>query len=75
MELQTVDWRKDNEAISSKEMSDTMGHLYDLGVHHIAYYPDNLFKNIPDADNMKQNFGLKALRMHTLTPSSTTSDK
>ncbi len=75
MELQTVDWRKDNEAISSKEMSDTMGHLYDLGVHHIAYYPDNLFKNIPDADNMKQNFGLKALRMHTLIPSSTTSDK
>lgn len=75
MELQTVDWRKDNEAISSEEMSDTMGHLYDLGVHHIAYYPDNLFKNIPDADNMKQNFGLKALRMHTLTPSSTVPNK
>ena len=75
MELQTVDWRKDNEAISSEELRDTMGHLYDLGVHHIAYYPDNLFKNIPDADNMKQNFGLKALRMHTLTPSSTAPSK
>jgi biofilm PGA synthesis lipoprotein PgaB len=69
MELQTVNWRKDNEPISSEELSDTMNHLYDLGVHHIAYYPDNVFKNIPDADAMKQNFAYKPLRMHAITPS------
>lgn len=65
MELQTVNWRKDNEPISSQELSTTMEYLYDLGVHHIAYYPDNVFTNTPDADRMKQNFGLKPLRMHT----------
>lgn len=65
MELQTVNWRKDGEPISSGELSDTIGHLYDLGVHHIAYYPDNLFKNNPDADRMKQDFSHKPLRMHT----------
>jgi biofilm PGA synthesis lipoprotein PgaB len=75
MELQTVNWRKDNEPISSEELSETMGHLYDLGVHHIAYYPDNLFKNIPDADSMKQDFAHKPLRMHALTPSNTVSNK
>jgi biofilm PGA synthesis lipoprotein PgaB len=69
MELQTVNWRKDNEPISSEELTDTMKYLYDLGVHHIAYYPDNVFINVPDADTMKQNFAYKPLRMHAITPS------
>ncbi|MGZ8548560.1 MAG: poly-beta-1,6-N-acetyl-D-glucosamine N-deacetylase PgaB [Sulfuricurvum sp.] len=75
MELQTVNWRKDNEPISSEELSDTIKHLYDLGVHHIAYYPDNVFKNIPDANSMKQNFAYKSLRMHSITPSNAVSNK
>ncbi len=75
MELQTVDWRKDGEAISSKELSDTVKYLYRAGVHHVAYYPDNVFKNHPDATTMKEAFGVKPLRMHTFTPIITTPDK
>lgn len=75
MELQSVNWRKDNEPISTEELSDTMKHLYDLGVHHIAYYPDNVFKNIPDADAMKENFAYKPLRMHSFTPNDNVSNK
>jgi len=75
MELQTFNWRKNNEPISSEELSDTIRHLYDLGVHHIAYYPDDLFKNVPDADSMRVNFEQKSLRMHRATPSSTVSNK
>ena len=65
MELQTVNWRKDNEPLSSEELSKTISHLYDLGVQHIAYYPDNVFTNTPDADTIKQDFAHKPLRMHT----------
>lgn len=75
MELQTVNWRKDGEPIASAELSDTIGHLYNLGVHHIAYYPDNVFKNNPDADTIKQDFGQKSLRMHAFTPSNTMPSK
>jgi len=75
MELQSVNWRKDNEPISPKEMSDTMSHLYNLGVHHIAYYPDNVFTNTPDADTMKEAFSRKSLRMHSYTPSDIVSNK
>ncbi|MFA6136570.1 MAG: poly-beta-1,6-N-acetyl-D-glucosamine N-deacetylase PgaB [Sulfurimonas sp.] len=66
IELQTVDWRKGNERISSKELEDTIKHLYDSGVHHVAYYPDNLFTNNPDADMMKKVFSQKPVRMHTI---------
>ncbi len=75
MELQTVNWRKDNEPISSKELSDTIEHLYGSGVHHIAYYPDDLFRNVPDADKIKEDFRHKPLRMHALTPSNTAPNK
>ncbi|HZF69728.1 poly-beta-1,6-N-acetyl-D-glucosamine N-deacetylase PgaB [Sulfuricurvum sp.] len=67
MELQTVNWRKDNEPISPRELHDTIGYLYGLGVHHIAYYPDNVFTNNPDADSMKADFAQKPIRMHSLT--------
>lgn len=75
MELQSVDWRKDNEPISSSELSRTIGHLYDLGVHHIAYYPDNLYKNVPNADAIREDFAKKSLRMHTIVPSNVISNK
>lgn len=65
MELQTVDWRKESEPISSSELSDTIKDLYSMGVHHIAYYPDNVFKNNPDADTIREDFAQKPLRMHT----------
>ncbi|ABB44030.1 Polysaccharide deacetylase [Sulfurimonas denitrificans DSM 1251] len=72
MELQSVDWRKNSEPISSKELSQTIEHLYNLGVHHIAYYPDNLYKNVPNVDVIREDFAKKDLRMYDLTQSFTT---
>ena len=69
-ELQTVNWRKNNEPISSQELSLTIQHLYDLGVNHIAYYPDDLFHNNPDADLMKRAFAKKPIRMYPFNSSS-----
>jgi biofilm PGA synthesis lipoprotein PgaB len=70
-ELQTVNWRKNSEPISPQELSLTIQHLYDLGANHVAYYPDDLFHNNPDADLMKQVFGRKATRMYTFNPNGT----
>jgi biofilm PGA synthesis lipoprotein PgaB len=69
-ELQTVNWRKNSEPISPQELSLTIQHLYDLGVNHIAYYPDDLFHNNPDADLMKRSFSKKPIRMYPFNPSS-----
>jgi len=74
-ELQTVNWRKNSDPISPQELSLTIQYLYDLGVNHIAYYPDDLFHNNPDADLMKQVFTRKATRMYTFNPSSTVPQK
>jgi biofilm PGA synthesis lipoprotein PgaB len=67
-ELQTVNWRKNNEAISPQELSLTIQHLYDMGVNHIAYYPDDLFHNNPDAELMKQIFSKKPIRIDQFNP-------
>ena len=67
MELQTVNWRKGNEPISSKELDQTIKHLYKLGIHHVAYYPESVFINNPDADMMNQVFSQKPVRMHEST--------
>ncbi|HAC90739.1 MAG TPA: poly-beta-1,6-N-acetyl-D-glucosamine N-deacetylase PgaB, partial [Planctomycetaceae bacterium] len=69
-ELQTVNWRNNNAPISPQEISLTIQHLYALGVHHIAYYPDDLFRNNPDADMMKQVFSRKPPRIYPLKPAS-----
>lgn len=74
-ELQTVNWRKNNEPISPQELSLTIQYLYNLGANHIAYYPDDLFHNNPDADLMKQVFARKATRMYTFKPNSTIPQK
>jgi len=47
-ELQSVDWRRDNLPIDSRELADTVRSLYGMGVSHVAYYPDALFGNHPD---------------------------
>lgn len=67
-ELQTVNWRKESVPLSSQELSLTIQHLYDLGVNHIAYYPDDLFHNNPDAGLMKQVFSRKPIRMYPFNP-------
>ncbi|MFZ2891343.1 poly-beta-1,6-N-acetyl-D-glucosamine N-deacetylase PgaB [Sulfuricurvum sp.] len=68
MELQTVNWRKNDESISSEELNDTITYLYGLGIHHMAYYPDSVFKNIPNADTIKKAFGQKAVYIHMNLP-------
>jgi biofilm PGA synthesis lipoprotein PgaB len=55
-ELQTVDWRKDGEALPGTELADTIRKLYGWGVKNIAYYPDNLFKNNPDPRQIQPVF-------------------
>jgi biofilm PGA synthesis lipoprotein PgaB len=67
-ELQTVNWRKNNEPLSSQELSLTIQHLYDSGVNHIAYYPDDLYHNNPDADLMRRVFSRKPIRMYPFKP-------
>ena len=67
IELQTVNWRENNEPISSKELDSTIRYLYGLGVHHIAYYPDSVFTNNPDANMMNEAFTQKPVRMHLNT--------
>ncbi|MDD5211831.1 MAG: poly-beta-1,6-N-acetyl-D-glucosamine N-deacetylase PgaB [Sulfuricurvum sp.] len=65
MELQTVNWRKDSEPLPAAELSNTIKELHEMGVHHIAYYPDNVFKNNPDADTIRKDFTQIPLRMQT----------
>jgi len=69
MELQSVNWRKDNEPIPAKELEQTIKYLYDSGVHHIAYYPDDVFNNTPNADMIRETFSQKPVRMETFNPS------
>ncbi len=71
-ELQAVNWRKNSEVLSPQELSLTIQHLYDLGVHHIAYYPDDLFRNNPDADLMRRAFAKKPARMYPFNPANVT---
>jgi len=47
-ELQSVDWRHGSKPIPSEELADTIRLLFDLGVQHVGYYPDNPMKNHPD---------------------------
>ncbi len=59
MELQTVDWRKDDAPIPSPEIADTIRTLYAMGVQNVAYYPDNVFKNIPNPASLRPVFDSK----------------
>ena len=55
-ELQTVDWRYNQQPIPVDDITATIGKLYDAGVIHIAYYPDMLFNSHPDAAKMRGIF-------------------
>lgn len=64
MEIQTVNWRKaDDEPIDADEIDQTYDYLYGMGVHHVAYYPDNQFKNVPDTEMISRSMSQKSLRM------------
>jgi biofilm PGA synthesis lipoprotein PgaB len=68
MELQTVNWRKESEALPKAEISQTISDLQDMGINHLAYYPDNVFKNVPNADAIREDFIQIPLRMHPYPP-------
>ncbi len=54
-ELQAVDWRNGNK-IPSVEIAETIQTLYQAGVKHIAYYPDDPIQNHPDPTVLRQAF-------------------
>ena len=58
-ELQTVDWRKDGKLIPSEELAGTIKSLYDMGVEHVGYYPDQLFDNHPNPTLIRNTLALK----------------
>ncbi len=58
-ELQTVDWRKDGAPIPSPEIAATIRQLYGWGVQNVAYYPDNVYNNIPNPAALRPAFDSK----------------
>lgn len=55
MELQAVDWRT-GRPIPAETLRDTLEMLWSQGVRHVGYYPDDLFKNNPDAQVLRPLF-------------------
>ncbi|MEO7478926.1 MAG: poly-beta-1,6-N-acetyl-D-glucosamine N-deacetylase PgaB [Lysobacteraceae bacterium] len=60
MELQSVDWRKDDAPLPGTELADTIRMLYGWGVQNVGYYPDNLFKDNPDTAQLRPVFDSKS---------------
>ncbi len=46
-ELQSKDWRQEQD-LDSEELAGWIAELYRLGARHVAYYPENPFRNAPD---------------------------
>ena len=46
-ELQSTDWRS-HQDLPSQELANQISSLYNLGVRHVGYYPDNLHRGTPD---------------------------
>ncbi|MCF9000208.1 poly-beta-1,6-N-acetyl-D-glucosamine N-deacetylase PgaB, partial [Acinetobacter nectaris] len=59
VELQAVDWRQNSKPIPSQELADTIKSLYQQGVMHVAYYPDDPITGHPDPTIMRQAFDFK----------------
>ena len=59
IELQTVDWRKQDAPIPGAELAGWIRSLYDWGVQNVAYYPDNLYRNNPDPTLLRPVFDSK----------------
>lgn len=61
-ELQAVNWRN-NQKIPTEEMVNTIGALYQQGVIHIAYYPDDPIQGHPNTIDMRKVFDTKSYRL------------
>jgi biofilm PGA synthesis lipoprotein PgaB len=58
-ELQSVNWRNDDQPLPGTELADTIRTLYSWGARNIAYYPDNLYHNSPDPKQLRPVFDSK----------------
>lgn len=54
-EIQSTDWSRHRD-LSSAEMAAQLRQLYQLGVHHSGYYPDNLQRGTPDPTVLRPVF-------------------
>ena len=61
-ELQAVNWRN-NQKIPTGEMVDTIHTLYQQGVTHVAYYPDDPIQGHPGTAEMRKVFDTKSYRL------------
>ncbi len=56
-ELQTVDWRTDDE-IAASELRLHMRRLQSMGIRHFAWYPDDFIAGKPDLEALRQGASL-----------------
>lgn len=61
-ELQAVDWRN-NKKVPSQEMADTIQTLYQQGVMHVGYYPDDPFEEHPNTAVLRKVLDTKSNRL------------
>ena len=61
-ELQAVDWRN-NTKVPSQEMADTIQSLYQQGVMHVGYYPDDPFEAHPNPAVLRKVLDTKSNRL------------
>ncbi|MBF7689346.1 poly-beta-1,6-N-acetyl-D-glucosamine N-deacetylase PgaB, partial [Acinetobacter pollinis] len=59
VELQAVDWRQNSKPIPTQELADTIKSLYQQGVMHVGYYPDDPITGNPDTKIMRKAFDIK----------------
>lgn len=61
-ELQAVNWRT-NQKVPTEEMVNTIQSLYQQGVIHVAYYPDDPIQGHPNTAEMRKVFDTKSYRL------------
>jgi biofilm PGA synthesis lipoprotein PgaB len=61
-ELQAVNWRN-NQKIPTSEITQTIQSLYQQGVMHVGYYPDDPIEDHPNTAEMRKVFDSKPQRL------------
>lgn len=59
-ELQSVDWRRQNEPIPAATLVRQLQRLQLVGVRHFGYYPDNFFQDQPQAEILRGEMSLQS---------------
>lgn len=61
-ELQAVNWRN-GQKVPTEEMVNTIKSLYQQGVIHVGYYPDDPIQGHPKTNDMRKIFDTKSYRL------------